>query len=127
MRTLYEDSLNQLRLDGGAAWLVRKPATILSVDAVRLGFAEMTRVLGALPTWPRTFVLDTRAVSGRNDPTFEQQIVPMTLRFAAPFARSAMLFATPTGMLQGQRFAREHAWKVEVFADEAAAIAWTRS
>lgn len=127
MHTVYEDALYLLRLDAAAAWLVRKPATVLSVEAARNGFGEMSRTLAALPTWPRSFVIDTRAVSGRNDPAFEKQIVPITLKFAARFARSAMLFATPTGMLQGQRFAREHSWDVALFADEAQTITWTRS
>lgn len=127
MREIFEGPLARVCIDGDVLWFVRKPVPTSSTDAARQGFAAIGEAVAALPTKPRTLVLDTRSAPGRNDEDFEGGVVPLARRFSESFERTAILVATPVGRLQAQRLGRELGWNAEVFADEAQAVAWSHT
>jgi hypothetical protein len=69
-------------------------------------------------------LVDLRAASPRNDPAFEADIVKLRRKLCGGGQKVAILVCTAMGALQVKRHMREDGFAVEVFTQEAAALAY---
>lgn len=69
-------------------------------------------------------LVDLRAASPRNDPAFEADIVKFRRKLCGGGQKVAILVCTAMGALQVKRHMREDGFAVEVFTQEAAALAY---
>lgn len=72
-------------------------------------------------------VFDVRLAPPRNDPEFESVVLQLNARMFRPFAKVAFLVRTAAGKLHVRRLTSRVAARVEVFEDEAQALAWLRA
>ncbi len=72
-------------------------------------------------------VFDVRLAPPRNDPEFETVVLNLNARMFRPFAKVAFLVRSAAGKLHVRRLTSKVAAAVEVFEDEAAALAWLRA
>ena len=68
-------------------------------------------------------LVDLRAATPRNDPSFEADIVKFRRKLCGGGQQIAILVCTAMGALQVKRHMREDGFAVEVFTQEAAALA----
>lgn len=124
--TLYQSAYGRLELDG-ARRLVRYTRSAVPFPSVADAEA-MFRAIGnaQLPRPRRELVLlsDVRAAIGRNDAAFEHVVQSHGRELFEGFAKRAALVRTVVGSLQVKRMNRERVLPVEVFVDEAEALAY---
>ncbi len=117
MRLLYEDEALCLQMDeeAGYATIERRRAPINSTEG---SIAAINAAADRLPTHRLGLLVDLRRAVGRNDPEFEQRIVPAFNKFTMRFGRIAILVATQAGRLQLARLMRGQTPEPHVFVDE---------
>jgi hypothetical protein len=129
VRELYTDSFSLVTWDERAnivRW-TRTSTRFPSVkDAIDSYLALRAAVQPAIAA-RASLLVDIRMAPLRNDPEFDQiakqYIDPLTARFA----KVAVLVSTAVGKLQLNRIKRERSLQIEVFDDEALALAFVRS
>ncbi len=72
-------------------------------------------------------LVDLRAVIGRNDDSFEEELAPHRRRLLTSFARAGILVRSTIGAMQLRRLVSSEGIEIEVFSSEADGLRWLRS
>jgi hypothetical protein len=129
-KTLHADPYITLTHDEPARLVryTRSAEPYPSLDTLRDCNAKLRAAFAKLPDGTLSLLVDVRDAPPRNDAAFEAEVLEALRVIAEKFARRASLVRTAVGRLQTQRLAREREDAVQVFTDEAAALAYlTRS
>jgi len=125
IRTLHADPYVNVTLDEAASIVryTRSAVAYPSIDALRGCNEKIRAAFAALPNGKLSLLIDVRSAPPRNDPAFETEILEALRLLAAQFPRRATLVQTAVGRLQTQRLARTRDDTVQVFTNEAEALA----
>jgi hypothetical protein len=107
--------------------LIRSDQQFGSVSRVASSLRACAKALAGIDVSRLGLLMDWRLAPISTDPVLLKHVVTQSDRFAATFARRALLLATPIGLMQSERLARtiDHA-KPVLFHDEAAALAYVK-
>ncbi len=128
MARSIENDLNKLEwLDGDRLIrITRSTRPLDSLQELARAWDDIRRALTFVDRSKVCLLIDTRAAPGRNDPEFEQAFAPIRSEITRGFLRCAVLVRMTVSRLQVQRHANSDGNDVEVFTDEAQALAWLR-
>ncbi|MET0594899.1 MAG: hypothetical protein ABW133_19525 [Polyangiaceae bacterium] len=107
--------------------LVRSEKQFESVSRVASSLRDGSKKLEGIDVARLGLLMDWRLAPLSTDPVMLKHVVQHIDRFAARFARRALLLATQVGVMQSERIARtiNHA-KPVLFDDEAEALAYAK-
>ena len=72
-------------------------------------------------------LVDLRAVIGRNDDSFEEEVAPHRRKLIANFARTGVLVRTTVGAMQIRRLFASEGIELAVFTSEPAGLLWLQN
>jgi hypothetical protein len=101
----------------------RTGARFERIEDIRSCFSEVERLLAQIERRAHALLVDVRGGPGRNDSAFEAAIEENRGKLLLGFARNAALFATPTGRLHIQRYAKADGRQVFLSDDPKAVFA----
>ncbi|HKO46141.1 MAG TPA: hypothetical protein VJV79_00370 [Polyangiaceae bacterium] len=101
----------------------RTAARFERIDEIRSCFSDVEQLLTRIERRAHALLVDVRAGPGRNDSAFEAAIEENRGKLLLGFARNAALFATPTGRLHIQRYAKADGRQVFLSDDPRAIFA----
>lgn len=117
----------QMEEDGQARvmWLRRSDVPFRSIEEVT---SEADEILKLLATYHRLWglVTDLRRAPSRNDPAFEDATRRLRTTLIASFARTAIILASPAGMLQLNRVKRDDGCQFLATLSEEQALRFAR-
>jgi hypothetical protein len=102
--------------------MVRSETPYLSLEALEKSLGEINRALDGIGRERRVFMSDLRAISGRNDATFEAHMKRLRPRLYSGFVRVGLLVRSSVGALQIKRMVQEDGLDRMVMTDEAGLI-----
>ena len=102
--------------------MVRSEVPFSSIEALERSVGEMIRTLDGIGRDKRVLMNDLRAISGRNDSTFEARMKSLRPRLYGGFVRVGILVRSSVGALQIKRMVQEDGMDRMVMTDEAELI-----
>lgn len=102
--------------------MVRSDVPFPSLEAVERTLGDMSRVLDEMGRDGRVLMNDLRAITGRNDATFEERMRQLRPRLYDGFVRVGILVRSSVGALQIKRMVQEDGLARMVMTDEAALV-----
>lgn len=112
--------------DGCVVRVVRSTTPHPSPKVMEDSYMQVARALDVYGRQGRCLLVDTRNVSGRNDPEYEAALRRSRDRIDAGLLRIAVLLRTAAGMLQLMRISEEDGTVRMITMDEQVAIAYLR-
>lgn len=107
----------------GYLLVVRSPAAFESAGEVIATFDECRQAVAGMDAAHHGILFDWRKSPISTDPTLHKALAENMDALAEPFARRAILLATPVGTMQAARVGRSMGnQKMSVFNDEGAAV-----
>lgn len=97
-----------------------------TLDAVRVGWLSVVDALDRHGRSGRCLLSDLRDSPARNDPAFEQVMLPIVPRVHAGFLRNAILVKRAVGALQIKRHAKSDGIERLITSSEDEALAYLR-
>lgn len=97
-----------------------------TLDAVRTGWLSVVQALDRHGRLGRCLLSDLRDSPARNDPAFEQVMLPIVPRVHAGFLRNAILVKRAAGALQIKRHAKSDGVERLISSSEDEALAYLR-
>jgi hypothetical protein len=101
----------------------RTPARFERLEDIRTCFSDVEKLLAKIERSVYALLVDVRRGPGRNDSGFEAAIEENRGKLLLGFARNAALFATATGRLHIQRYAKTDGRQVFLSDDPRAVFA----
>jgi hypothetical protein len=101
----------------------RTGARFERIEDIRSCFSDLEKLLARIERRAHALLVDVRGGPGRNDAAFEAAIEENRGKLLLGFARNAALFATPTGRLHIQRYAKADGRQVFLSDDPRAVFA----
>ncbi len=102
--------------------MVRSDVPFKSIEALEKGIGEVVRTLDGIGRDGRSLMSDLRAISGRNDSTFEARMRTLRPRLYGGFVRVGILVRSSVGALQIKRLVQEDEIERMIMTDEAQLI-----
>jgi hypothetical protein len=102
--------------------MVRSDVPFSSIEALERSIGEMIRTLDGIGRDKRVLMNDLRAITGRNDSTFEARMKILRPRLYGGFVRVGILVRSSVGALQIKRMVQEDGMDRMVMTDEAELI-----
>lgn len=125
IRTLHADAYVTVTLDEhtNVVRYTRSATTYPTIEVLRGSLEKIRGAFAKLPNGKLSLLIDVRIAPPRNDAAFEAEILEALRLLAAQFPLRATLVQTAVGKLQTQRLARTRDDDVQVFSNEAEALA----
>jgi hypothetical protein len=102
--------------------MVRSDLPFSSIEALEQCLTSMIRTLDGIGRDGRCLMNDLRAITGRNDATFEERMKILRPRLYGGFVRVGVLVRSSVGALQMKRLVQEDGVDRMVMTDEAELI-----
>lgn len=105
----------------------RTPARHRELPEVGAAFAWIYAQLRGEELSRLPLLIDLRAIIGRNDAPFEEELAPHRRRLLTSFARAGILVRSTVGAMQVQRMVASEGIEIAVFTSEADGLSWLHS
>ena len=126
MATLYESKFARLEIDEARRVVryVRSAEAFANIDDANQMFREIIAASARINRRDLALLSDVRLAPGRNDDAFESAVASFRSDLFRGFRKRAALVRTMAGMLQVRRLNGTSETSVDVFDDEASALAF---
>jgi len=126
MRTLHADPYVTVTLDDSTSVVryTRSSQAYPSIAELRACNEKVRAAFSTLPSGKLSLLIDVQSAPPRNDDAFEAEVLEALRLLATQFPVRATLVRTAVGKLQTQRLARTRDDDVQVFSNEAEALAY---
>ena len=118
---VFRNEFTTISMDpkGALVRMVRSDVPFPSIEILERNIVEIIRQFDSIGRTGRVLMNDLRAISGRNDSTFEARMKLLRPRFYGGFVRVGILVRSSVGALQIKRMVQEDGIDRMVMTDEA--------
>lgn len=118
---VFRNEFTTISMDpkGALVRMVRSDVPFPSIEVLERNIFEIIRQFDSIGRDGRVLMNDLRAISGRNDSTFEARMKLLRPRFYGGFVRVGILVRSSVGALQIKRMVQEDGIDRMVMTDEA--------